>query len=56
MVDEIVTICAGCGSNRYCREYKGIYVCLSGSSHCWRRREAIHMNKRNEEEQEGKER
>ena len=51
MSDETVTTCAGCGAHRYCREYKGLYLCLSGAWHCWKHRETI-LAKHNEEAEE----
>ncbi len=53
MTNETVTTCAGCGAHRYCREYKGLYLCLSGAWHCWKHRETI-LAKHNEEAKEDK--
>ena len=56
MPDETVTNCSGCGSMRYCRRYEDMWLCLSGKSHCWRRRKVIHSKhkgKRSDEANDG---
>ncbi len=49
MADETVTTCVGCGSNRYCRRYEDIWLCITGASHCWRRRKVIHSKHKDKE-------
>ena len=48
--DESIATCTGCGSRRYCREYKGIWLCLTGAGHCWKHRKAICANHQNKVE------
>jgi hypothetical protein len=42
MEAESVIICAGCGTNRLCRQYKDIWLCFSGRWKCWRHREDVY--------------
>jgi ribosomal protein L37AE/L43A len=33
--------CDGCHTDRLCREYKGLWLCLKGPAKCYRKRQAI---------------
>ena len=46
---ETVTACDSCcTSPRLCRQYRGLWLCLSGSFNCYRHREIIYTNKQEE--------
>ncbi len=48
-LDETVTTCAGCGTHRLSRRYRGLWLCLAGAWKCWRHRKAIYANHRDDE-------
>jgi hypothetical protein len=33
--------CDGCHSDRLCRKYKSLYLCLNGPQKCWRHRKVL---------------
>ncbi|KKM78763.1 hypothetical protein LCGC14_1356670 [marine sediment metagenome] len=49
MEAESVTTCAGCGSHRLCRDYKGVWICYSGKYKCWRYRKDVYAQYQDKE-------
>ena len=45
---EITTCNSCCTSPRLCRQYRGLWLCLSGPFNCYRYREIIYANKQEE--------
>ena len=45
---EITRCDSCCTSPRLCRQYRGLWLCLSGSFSCYQHREIIYTNKQEE--------
>jgi hypothetical protein len=39
--EEELRRCDGCRTTRLCRQYRGLWLCVSGPQKCWRHRRVI---------------